>query len=327
MTIRAFAAFAEERGDLDPQRRRWNGEGGVPSRLALPDNVPPPLGRMGTNRFGQNSWACRPGYASAGDGAGYLQSGVHLQIAMGSSGIYEMCCVTNSPSEGAHERTGYYMFKVPLTKEEAATITDVKLHLPATIAPGWAMQKSNSPGPIVYPTKDGRDVWAWHIFGIAEDNVRACREQDAYDLKYMSEWYYRIPYKAFAPYPKSHERGGLNARNYQPSMFFYEREHTQARVAWEWPHAPNSYTPTQGSAPFPPPNTDAYDFPGLTPIIQEIVGRPGWKPNNSLAIAIAPDGIWNDLALIPWDPTTFINGGSQLVWLLPPTPSLVITTV
>ena len=192
LTLRPLQSYAEERGDLALDRHTWAGE----SRYGEAPGTPH------RNRFGRYSHATCPGYASAGDGAGYLHSGVRETASPVTQynqtyGAVQ-ACVTLSGSEGQHERTLAFIFQVPLTTGQAAGITSARLVADPVLPFQGPNGYSNVP-----PSKDGRAVWAWKMYGVAEDNVHFGRQgqggrTNAYEWTYMNEVYPRIPYKSDA---------------------------------------------------------------------------------------------------------------------------------
>lgn len=334
-TLRPLRVHSEERGDLDPYRKRWAGEGGSPVLLARPYAQ-----RVGLNRWGRPTQATAPDNGAGG----WVHNG--LLDVYGDASV--SACVTAVTSEGAHERSAVWLFQVPLAR--AAVVSSAILSFASSVR-----LYNNA---IILPSKGGRNVWAWKMYGVAEDNAAPARQiwgrgwitaiqaeagdspvfGSSYEVSYGSEWCRHLPYNGFA----THQHPpycGMNGRHYRADSWWYMREHTTAVVAWEWPYDGGAQGAVQGTAPVPPPNTSMLQFgsspggaawssPDLAAVVNEILSRSGWSAGNRLAIMLSPDGLWDDQAagVPPFDPVGYKGDGpGQLGWQTFTAPTLVLT--
>lgn len=237
----------------------------------------------GTNPSGRPSHATDSYYGSKG----FMQYGFRSckPVIVGPEWTHYNTATVDANYEGCHEGNSWYVFK-DLGVPKAATITSAYLKLTPTVCDT--------------PTAQANSEWRLKIYGVAEDDAfpgRVICPSQGYDWWAHNRFYFKgyLPGEPSAGWPQA-----SGARLRAGSVEF-DREHTSAKVNWRW-------TP----ATIPGSLETEWTSPDIKTIIQEIVNRSGWSPNNKLELVLAID----DMFVNAVDPDGFDTG-----WFdSPPTP-------
>lgn len=235
---------------------------------------------QGTNRWGRPSHATRSYYGSKG----WVQYGFRSAGWWNQSPAWSIY-TSATPSdvvEGAHEGNLWTVFR-DLGVPQGATITDARLHLTPS--------DCGDPPSGVQPDSE----WRLKLYGLAEDDAFPGRTINT-AIGYDWDWHHRYHGHGYLGW--AHPSIGIP---HEPSFRLrsgsveYDREHTAAKVNWRWvPAARPGALDTEWSSP------------NIAAVIQEIVTRPGWSPNNKLSVVLAVDDMFPGVHLPDtFDPASF----------------------
>lgn len=175
--------------------------------------------------------------------------------------------------EGCHETNAGFYFK-DLSIPQGATISAASISLYAGEG-GTVFDDAGSMSGDFHYFPTGDTAARVKIYGIAEDNAqgRGIEVASGYNMTYGAEYY-----------PPTG-----NPRRHRVNSYTYEKAHTAVKVQWA----------LTGSA-------GVKTTPDISSVIQEIVDRPDWKPNNRLCLIFGNDGMYANYytpETFPPDPT------------------------
>lgn len=174
--------------------------------------------------------------------------------------------------EGCHETSAGFYFK-DLNIPQGATITSASVSLYAGQG-GVVFDGVDAAASAFGSFPMGDTAARVKIYGVAEDNAQGRMIDVAAG--------YNMTYAEYHP-PTG------NPRRHRVNSYICEKAHTAAKVQWALTGAAGVKT-----------------TPDLSSVIQEIVDRPGWRPNNRLCLVFGNDGMYANYytpVTFPPDPT------------------------